>query len=151
MTLVRFLPGRSRELAHLRTDVDKIFESIFHNRPFYSETDATEMIAPPVDVEETAEGYIFRADLPGVSEKDVKVSLVGDTLKLRGERKRESESRSGDVHRTERVFGAFERTFTLPTPVRGDQVKASYRNGVLEVLVPKADEARVREIEVQVG
>ena len=104
-----------------------------------------------MDVEETAEGYLFRADLPGMTEKDVKVSLTGDTLTLRGERKRETDKTSGNVHRTERAFGTFERTFTLPAPVRGDQVKASYRNGVLEIHVPKADEARVREIEVQVG
>ena len=150
MTLVRFLPGRSRELSTLRNEMDQLFESFLGNRPFYASATA-DLISPPVDVEETAEGYVFRADLPGVTEKDVKVSLTGDTLTLRGERKRETESGSGNVHRTERVFGAFERTFTLPAPVRGDQVKASYRNGVLEIRVPKAEEARVREIEVQVG
>ena len=150
MTLVRFLPGRSRELSTLRTEMDQLFDSFLGNRPFYANA-APELISPPVDVEETAEGYVFRADLPGMVEKDVKVSLTGDTLTLRGERKRESESQQGNVHRSERVFGAFERTFTLPAPVRGDQVKASYRNGVLEIRVPKAEEARVREIEVQVG
>lgn len=151
MTLVRFLPGRSRDLTSLRTEMDQLFESIFSNRPMYAPADATDTLAPPVDIEENAEGYVFRADLPGMTDKDVKVSLVGDTLTLRGERKRETESQSGNVHRTERMFGAFERTFTLPAPVRGDQVKASYRNGVLEIRVPKAEEARVREIEVQVS
>ena len=151
MTLVRFLPGRSRELTTLRNEMDQLFESFFNNRPFYSNPEVANLISPPVDVEETAEGYLIRADLPGMTEKDVKVSLVGDTLTLRGERKRESETTSGNVHRTERLFGSFERTFTLPAPVRGDKVKASYRNGVLEILVPKAEEAKVREIEVQVG
>lgn len=150
MTLVRFLPGRSRELGTLRNEMDQLFESFLGSRPFYA-TAAPDLLNPPVDVEETAEGYVFRADLPGMTEKDVKVSLTGDTLTLRGERKRETETTSGNVHRTERVFGTFERTFTLPAPVRGDQVKASYRNGVLEIRVPKAEEARVREIEVQVG
>jgi HSP20 family protein len=151
MALVRFLPGRSRELSTLRNEMDQLFESIFSNRPMYSPAETADLITPPVDVEETAEGYVFRADLPGMTEKDVKVSLVGDTLTLRGERMRESETQSGTVHRTERLFGAFERTFTLPAPVRGDQVKASYRNGVLEIRVPKAEEAKVREIEVQVS
>ena len=151
MTLVRFLPGRSRDLGTFRNEMDQLFDSFFNTRPFYSNADAPDLISPPVDVEENAEGYVFRADLPGMTEKDVKVSLVGDTLTLRGERKRESETSSGSVHRTERMFGAFERTFTLPAPVRGDQVKASYRNGVLEIRVPKAEEARVREIEVQVS
>ena len=151
MTLVRFLPGRSRELTTFRTDLDQLFGGIFGNGPLYTPAGADAPIAPPVDIEETAEGYQFRADLPGVSEKDVKVSLVGDVLTLRAERKRETESRDGNVHRIERRYGTFERSFTLPAPVRGDQVKASYRNGVLEVRVPKAEEARVREIEVQVG
>jgi HSP20 family protein len=151
MPLVRFLPGRSRDLASLRTEMDQLFESIFSNRPMYAPSDTADLITPPVDVEETAEGYVFRADLPGMTEKDVKVSLVGDTLTLRGERVRETGTQSGTVHRTERLFGAFERTFTLPAPVRADKVKASYRNGVLEIQVPKAEEAKVREIEVEVS
>jgi len=151
MTLVRFLPGRSRELGSFRNEIDQLFDTFLTHRPFYSAPAVDNLLAPPVDVEETAEGYVFRADLPGMTEKDVKVSLSGDTLTLRGERKRETDTKSGDVHRTERLFGAFERTFTLPAPVRGDQVKASYRNGVLEIRVPKAEEARVREIEVQVS
>jgi HSP20 family protein len=151
MTLVRFLPGRSRDLTPFRSEIDQLFDSFLGNRPFYSAPTTESLMAPPVDVEETAEGYVFRADLPGMSEKDVKVSLVGDTLTLRGERKRQAESQSGNAHRTERVFGAFERTFTLPAPVRSDKVKASYRNGVIEILVPKAEEAKVREIEVEVG
>lgn len=151
MTLVRFLPGRSRDLTSLRTDLDQLFDGFLGNRPSYAPAGGDDLISPPVDIEESAEGYSIRADLPGVNEKDVKVSLVGDTLTLRAERKRESETKLGNVHRTERLYGTFERTFTLPAPVRGDQVKASYRNGVLEVRVPKAEEARVREIEVQVG
>ncbi len=150
MTLVRFLPGRSRDLTNFRSEMDQLFENFFGNRPYYAPADA-DTLTPPVDIEETSEGYVIRADLPGMTEKDVKVSLVGDLLTLRGERKREVENRSGNVHRTERLFGTFERTFTLPAPVRGDKVKASYRNGVLEVSVPKAEEAKVREIEVQVG
>jgi HSP20 family protein len=104
-----------------------------------------------VDIEETPDAFVLRADLPGMSQKDVKVVLTGDVLTLRGERKRETTKSEGTCHRCERVHGAFERTFTLTSPVRADQVKATYRDGVLEVLVPKAEEARVREIEVQVG
>jgi HSP20 family protein len=151
MTLVRFLPGRSRELSTLRNEMDQLFDSFLTNRPFYTGAEAPDLIAPPVDVVETAEGFEIHVDLPGMTEKDVKVSLVGDTLTLRGERKRETETKAANVHRTERVFGMFERTFTLPAPVRADKVKASYRNGVLEIHVPKAEEAKVREIEVQVG
>jgi len=107
--------------------------------------------SPPVDIEETAEAYIVHADLPGVSGKDVKVSLDGDTLTLRAERKREQTSKDGSLHRTERVYGSFERSFTLTAPVRADQVKASYKNGVLEIHVPKSEATKAREIEVEVS
>ena len=109
------------------------------------------LFAPPVDVEESAEEFIVRLDLPGVSQKDVKVSLLGDTLTIRGERKSETNCKDGSLHRSERAYGQFERSFTLGTPVRNDQVKATYKDGVLEVRVPKAEEARKREIEVQVA
>jgi HSP20 family protein len=93
---------------------------------------------------------VFRADLPGVNAKDVKITVSGDTLSLRGERKREDKKTEGSLHRIERSYGSFERSFTLGAPVRADQVRAAYRDGVLEIRVPKADEARAREIEVQV-
>ena len=108
-------------------------------------------LTPPIDVEETPESYVFRADLPGVNAKDVKITVTGDTLTLKGERKREEHTSEGSLQRIERSYGSFERSFTLGTTVRPDQVRASYRDGVLEVRVPKADEARAREVEVQVG
>src|SRR4029077_3493643 len=107
-------------------------------------------LSPAVDVEETSDAYVFRADLPGVSSKDVKVTVHNDTITLRGERKREEKKSDGSLHRVERGFGLFERSFTLSLPVRADQVKASYKDGVLEVHVPKADEAKPRDIEVQI-
>jgi HSP20 family protein len=145
MTLIRWNPARSLRPFTLQDDMDRLLES------FLGQTAGPSPLTMPVDIEETPEAYVLRADLPGFSQKDVKVSLAGDTLTLRAERKRESESVKGSVHRSERLYGTFERTFTLADPVRGDQVKASYRDGVLEVHVPKAEEARVREIEVQVG
>ena len=104
-----------------------------------------------VDIEETADEFVIKADLPGVTQKDVKVSLLGDTLTIRGERRQESEKKDGSAHRTERMHGMFERTFRLGTPVRSDRVSAQYRDGVLEVHVPKAEEAKLREVEVQVA
>src|SRR5262249_18354063 len=106
---------------------------------------------PPVDVEENPEEFVLRLDLPGVPQNEVKVSLMGDTLTIRGERKPQGQDRNGSTHRIERAYGTFERTFTLGTPVRNDRVSASYKDGVLEVRVPKAEEARLREIQVQVG
>jgi len=143
MTLIRWNPDRS--LSH--RDMDRLFDSFF-TRNFQPAQSSPLTLA--VDVAETPEAFHFRADLPGLEPKDVKVKLDGDTLSIRCERRREESKHEGRWHRVERAFGAFERTFTLNTPVRADGVEAKYQNGVLEVLVPKADEAKAREIEVQV-
>lgn len=112
---------------------------------------AKALFAPSADIHETPEAFVIRLDLPGISQKDVKVTIQDDTLAIRGERKHEESQTQGLTHYRERRFGSFERTFTLTAPVRADQVKATYRDGVLEVRVPKAEEARTREIEVQIG
>ena len=148
MSLVRWFPRRNGlQSVALNTELDRLFEDFFSPAPVRSEWDA---LSPAVDVEETPDAYVFHADLPGMSSKDVKVTVHGDTLTLRGERKREEKQSDGAMHRVERAYGSFERSFTLGLPVRADQVKASYKDGVLEVRVPKADEAKPRDIEVQI-
>ena len=149
MTLIRWNPRRDAPvLTSLQTEMDRLFQDILSPLPFRQ---AWSAVAPAVDVEETADGYLFRADLPGVDPKNVKITVSGDTLTLRGERKREEKQTNGNLHRFERAHGVFERAFTLGMPVRADQVQASYKDGVLEIRVPKAEEAKSREIEVQVG
>ena len=147
MSVIRWTPRRDGDVASLRT-LDRLFDDFFAPVPFRPDWASR---TPAVDVVETPEAYVFHADLPGVEAKDVKITVNGDTLTLRGERKREEKQTEGSLHRFERSYGSFERAFTLGMPVRPDQVKASYKNGVLEIRVPKADEAKPREIEVQVG
>lgn len=151
MAMIRWSPmlTRSRDLAGFRDEFDRMFDSFF--RDSMGRTDLEPVFVPPVDIEETSDAFVLRADLPGASQKDVKVSILGDTLTIRGERRHEETKDQGHLHRTERSFGAFERSFTLGSAVRNDQIKASFKDGVLEVRVPKAEEARMREIEVQVG
>jgi len=147
MSLVRWFPRRNGlQSVALDTDLDRLFEDFFSPAPLRSVA-----LNPAVDVEETADAYVFRADLPGVSSKDVKVTVHNDTITLRGERKQEEKTSEGSRHRVERAYGSFERLFTLGLPVRADQVKASYKDGVLEVHVPKADQAKPRDIEVQIN
>ena len=149
MTLMRWTPAvsRSRDLVGIQDEVNRLFDGFFGRVPGHVEGN----FMPTVDIEETGEEFILRADLPGVPQKEVKVSLMGDTLTIRGVRKYETNGNQGTVHRVERVYGTFERSFTLGSPVRNDRVKATYRDGVLEVRVPKAEEAKQREIEVQVA
>ena len=152
MTLVRWspaTPGTLRDLPTIQDEVNRLFDSFFPRGATRGDVNA--VFAPAVDVQETPEEFVFHVDLPGVQQKDVKVSLMGDTLTIRGERKAEQATQNGSHHRLERVYGTFERSFTLGAPVRNDKVKAQVKDGVLEVRVPKAEEARPREIEVQVG
>ena len=146
MSIVRWFPRRNA--VALDTSLDRLFEDFFAPARYRAEWSS---LSPAVDVEETPDAYVFRADLPGLSSKDVKVTVHNDTLTLRGERKREEKKSDGSLHRVERATGVFERSFTLGLPVRADQVKASYKDGVLEVHVPKAEEAKPRDIEVQIN
>jgi HSP20 family protein len=152
MTLVRWSPTRItplRDLTNIQDEMQRLFDGLFTRGTLQGDLSA--IFTPAVDIEETPEEFVVRVDLPGVAQQDVKVSLMGDTLTIRGERRQESPAKVGNQHRLERVHGTFERSFTLGTPVRSENVKAQYRDGVLEVRVPKAEEARMRQIEVQVG
>jgi HSP20 family protein len=150
MALVRWSPGYvpARDLITMQDELSRFVDGIFTRTPSRSELTP---FVPVVDIEETPEAFVLRADLPGVPQKDVKVSLMGDTLTIRGSRSVEKEQKDRNLLRVERRTGQFERSFTLGTPVRADAVKASYRDGVLEIHVPKADEARLKEIDIQVG
>ena len=147
-TLLRWNPLLPTRRESYRSDFDRLFDSLVAGT---SPGDGIHY-APAADVHETAEAYVIRVDLPGVSQKDVKVSILGDTLTIRGERKLEPVTDEKEkIHYRERRSGSFERSFTLAAPVRPGEVRASYKDGVLEVAVPKAEEARTREIEIQVG
>ena len=148
MSLIRWTPRSQAADLAFRHELDRLFEDVFQSTLARSNGSPATM---PVDIEETTDAYVFRADLPGMDPKDVKVSLEADVLVLSAERKREEKRGDGSMHRVERSYGSTERRFKFGTPIRGDQVKASYKDGVLEVRVPKADEARAREIEVQAG
>ncbi len=148
MKLIRWTPNSGSSLG-LHDDIDRLFSGYFSRTPQSAE--AATVLAPAVDIEETQDAYVLKADLPGMTQADVKVSLLGDVLTLRGERKRPEPGHESAWRHSERSYGTFERTFKLTRSVRADGVQATYRDGVLEVKVPKAEEARTREIEVQVG
>jgi HSP20 family protein len=106
---------------------------------------------PPVDIQETEKEYIVKADLPDVKKEDVKVELDGDVLTVEGERKQEKEEKTKRFHRTERAYGKFVRRFGLPTHVDGTSVKAEFKDGVLNVHLPKTEAAKPKAIEVKVA
>jgi HSP20 family protein len=106
---------------------------------------------PPTDVCEDKNGLEITLELPGVRSEDVKLSLENNILTVRGEKRQESEQNTERVHRYERSYGTFERSFALPSTVDPDQVQARYDNGVLFINIPKAERARPREIPVSSG
>jgi HSP20 family protein len=106
--------------------------------------------APPVDMYETKDALVVTTEIPGMSEKDIKVSITGDVLTLKGERSQSEEVKQESFYRGERWFGRFERTLPLPMPVQADKVKATYRDGVLTITLPKTEEIKPKEIKIEV-
>lgn len=106
---------------------------------------------PPVDIQETKESYLLRADVPGVAEKDLDISVKDNVLTLKGERHHEERTSESGYHRVERSFGTFQRTFVLPKGVKAESIEARVENGQLTITVPKPVAALPRKINVQIG
>lgn len=106
---------------------------------------------PALDMYEDKDNLYIRAELPGMKKEDIELSLHEGTLSLSGERKKESKHEEAEVYRTERFFGRFQRTVTLPAPVAADKVNAQYKDGVLTVTLPKTEEAKPKHIDVNVS
>jgi len=109
------------------------------------------MWAPLADMYETKDDLLVTCELPGVREKEVSVSITGDVLTVKGERRFERDVEVEGFHRLERVYGKFERSMPLPIPVQADKVKATYRDGVLEIRLPKVEEVKPKEIKIEVA
>lgn len=108
--------------------------------------------APSVDIEEANDKYVITADLPGVDKKDIDVKLENGVLSIRGEKQTEKETGKGTKrHRSERFHGTFARSFTLPDAVKAEKVDASYKDGVLLLTIPKAEEAKPKSIDIKVS
>ncbi len=154
MAIVRFRPYSSvvdplRDFSEIQSEVNRLFDS-FVGRP--SQIVGTERIwVPAVDMYETKDHLVMTADLPGLNEKDIHLSITGDMLVLRGERRSNPEVKPESHYRAERWVGKFERALPLPIPVQADKVKASYRGGVLTVSLPKAEEIMPKEITIDVA
>jgi HSP20 family protein len=137
MTVVRYEPWAL--LNRLRREFDQGFES----------TASDSSWAPAVDIHEEARQFVVRADLPGVKPADIEITAEKGVLSLRGARNFEQQTDDGHYSRVERVSGKFVRTFTLPENVQTDAIKAQFKDGVLELTIPKIAKAEPRRIEVQ--
>jgi len=105
--------------------------------------------APAVDVSETADQVVIKAEVPGMEAKDIDISLAGDVLTIKGEKKSEREEKKENYHLVERTYGSFSRSLKLPTAVDADKIEASYKQGVLTVSCPKKEEVKPKAIEIK--
>lgn len=139
-----------RDFASLADQFDRLFgDSLLRFPRFPSELAASAWL-PAVDVTETDNDIVLRADLPGVDPKEVDIQVENDTLTLRGERRQEKDIKGDGYRRMERSHGTFLRSFTLPNTVDAEKIQAEYRNGVLELTLPKRAEAKPKQIKVSV-
>ena len=137
-------------LVDIQGEVNRLFDN-FLGRPAPAGAPSARAWLPAVDMHETKDDLVLKVELPGVREKDVTVSITGDLLSIRGERRwSEEDNRDQKLLHVERVYGQFERLIQLPLAVQADKVKASYRDGVLEVRLPKAEELKPREIKIDI-
>ncbi len=146
MTLMLRRPADFRRL-------NQVLDAAFTGWPFATESGdlVTSAWVPPTDIFEDADGLKIITELPGLTAQEVKLTIENHVLTLRGEKKQVAEEKSTRVHRYERSYGAFERSFTLPNTVDVGRVDAKFENGVLMITLPKAEQAKPRAIEVKVG
>lgn len=139
-------------LARLRSEIDTLFDRFFEE-PWrgLAEWPFGGRFGPRVDLSETEDSFCVTAELPGVDPKDVDISVSGNILTLRGEKKQERQEKGRNYYRTERQYGSFQRSIPLPSSVDSDKVEASYKDGVLTITLAKRAEARPKRITVKEG
>jgi HSP20 family protein len=145
-SITRWDPFRS--LSTLQDQVNRLFESSFKTG---QENSALATWAPAVDVYETENELVIKADLPEVEEKDIDVRVENNMLTIRGERKLEQSVKEDNYLRVERAYGSFSRSFSLPNTVNSNAIEATYKNGVLRVELPKRAESKPKQVKINVA
>ena len=146
MALARWTPYR--DMMSVRDEMNRVLNEVFGRGANDESAWSSGTWSPPVDIYETDDALVMKAELPGFSKDEISIELKENTLLVRGERKREDEVKEGSYHRMERVYGAFQRSFLLPTTVDQEKVKASYKDGILELRFAKVQAAQPKRIAV---
>ena len=150
-SLIRWQPFQ--ELNSLQRQMNRMFDNFFGRStslmPFQENLSDWEF-GPPVDIYEDDQRLAFKVEVPGIDEKDIKVEVENNVLSVHGERKLERDVKEENFRRMERHYGAFSRSFTLPTTVDPEKIEANYSHGVLAIQMPKRAEAKAKQIKVNV-
>ena len=142
-------PWKPFEFDRLRREMDRVWDSFFEGRPSRRTREEGEWL-PSIDVSETKSDLVVKAELPGMEAKDIEISLNEGLLTIKGDKKQEREEKEEGYHLIERSYGSFTRSIRLPKDVQSDKINASYKNGVLKVILPKSEEAEKKEIKIKV-
>jgi HSP20 family protein len=137
-----------RDFERMRRDMDRMWDSFFERGTLRGE-EGREWL-PSLDVAETKNEIVVKAEVPGLEPKDIDISLSDGLLTIKGEKKQEREEKEENYHLVERSYGSFARSIRLPNEVRSDKINASYKNGVLKVVLPKSEEAKKKEVKIKV-
>lgn len=145
--LTRWNPARDFQV--LQNQLNSLFEPFASRFGLGDEDWSRATWVPPVDLEETSDKLILRAELPGMKADEIDIRFENGVLTLRGERRFENSNNNRNFHRVERAYGSFARSFTLPSSIDTERVTANYQNGILELEMPKREEAKPKRIEVK--
>jgi HSP20 family protein len=143
-------PDPLKELLDLQERMNRLFDQTLARTRGEEEGIAASTWMPAVDIYETPDRVVMKAELPGLSREDVEINVRDNTLSLRGERRFEKEVKEENYLRIERAYGSFQRSFSLPATIQQEKIKAIFKDGVLEVTLPKAEEARPKQIKIDV-
>jgi len=137
-----------RDFERMRREMDRIWDTFFERG--ISRGEEEEGWLPSLDVAETKNEIVVKAEVPGMDPKDIDISLSDGLLTIKGEKKQEREEKEENYHLVERSYGSFARSIRLPKEIQSDKINASYKNGVLKVVLPKSEEAKKKEIKIKV-
>ena len=147
-TLTPFFTSRSLTPNDLFREMDRMFDQFTPpGTPIYDDRD----FSPASELMEEESHYMLSIDIPGMKKEDIKIEVADGTLVISGERKNEKRTESNQIHRYEKSYGSFKRSFVLPNTISAEKVEARYENGVLELYLPKTEVAQARKIEIQSG
>jgi HSP20 family protein len=149
MSIIRWEPFR--DLVSTQDRFNQLFNDTF-SRAFGDQQEVSPRAwIPPVDIYETGDSLVLKAELPGINPDEVEIRVEDSTIYLKGERKFEKEIKEENLHRVERSYGTFTRSFALPNTIDADKVNAEYQNGILTLTIPKHEEAKPRTIKINVS
>jgi HSP20 family protein len=136
-------------MSSFRREMDRLWDSFFRDRSPLARTWERESV-PPLDMSETKDNFVLKAEVPGMGPEDITISLTGDVLTIKGVKKQEREEKDETCHFIERRYGTFSRSVRLPAEVEIGKIEASYKDGILKIMVPKSEKVKAKEVTIDV-